>query len=110
MIPTELKDKLLMLLEKAWVSAELAEKVKEELSSEKEEELSTKTKEELPWEWVVEVKAVSIEAEPLSDENINEMSEDEVKEAFKQHLKWMKKDEKKETPKDKILNKMKEMY
>lgn len=73
MIPQELSDKLLMLLEKAWISPELSGKIKEELSKWKEVEV---TKVEIKSEW----------EDKLSPEMVDKMSPEEAKTAFKKHL------------------------
>ena len=80
MIPQELSDKLLMLLEKAWVSSELSGKIKEELSKWKEIEV---TKVEVKSEW----------EDKISPEMVDKMSPNEAKTAFKKHLEMCMKEE-----------------
>lgn len=80
MIPQELSDKLLMLLEKAWVSSELSGKIKEELSKWKEIEV---TKVEVKSEW----------EDKISPEMVDKMSPNEAKSAFKKHLEMCMKEE-----------------
>lgn len=77
MIPQEISDKLLMLLEKAWVSSELSGKIKEELSKWKE----------------VEVTKVEVKSEWISPEMVDKMSPEEAKSAFKKHLEMCMKEE-----------------
>lgn len=84
MIPQELSDKLLMLLEKAWVSSELSDKIKEELSKWKE----------------VEVTKVEVKSEWISPEMVDKMSPEEAKSAFKKHLEMCMK-EKEDSSEDK---------
>lgn len=77
MIPQEISDKLLMLLEKAWVSSELSDKIKEELSKWKE----------------IEVTKVEVKSEWVSPEMVDKMNPEEVKSAFKKHLEMCMKEE-----------------
>lgn len=77
MIPQEISDKLLMLLEKAWVSPELSGKIKEELSKWKE----------------IEVTKVEVKSEWVSPEMVDKMSPEEAKSAFKKHLEMCMKEE-----------------
>jgi len=77
MIPQELSDKLLMLLEKAWVSSELSDKIKEELSKWKE----------------IEVTKVEVKSESVSPEMVDKMSPEEAKSAFKKHLEMCMKED-----------------
>ena len=78
MIPQEISDKLLMLLEKAWVSSELSGKIKEELSKWKE----------------IEVTKVEVKSEDkISPEMVDKMSPEEAKTAFKKHLEMCMKKE-----------------
>ena len=78
MIPQELSDKLLMLLEKAWVSSELSGKIKEELSKWKEFEVTK-----------VEVKT----EDKMSPEMVDKMSPEEAKTVFKKHLEMCMKED-----------------
>lgn len=80
MIPQEVSDKLLMLLEKAWVSSELSGKIKEELAKWKEVEV---TKVEVKSEW----------EDKISPEMVDKMSPEEAKTAFKKHLEMCMKEE-----------------
>lgn len=98
MIPQELSDKLLMLLEKAWISPELSGKIKEELSKWKE----------------VEVTKVEVKSEDkISPEMVDKMTPEEAKTAFKKHLEMCMKEDSSEwedTPmmsnKKKLLDRM----
>ena len=94
MIPQELSDKLLMLLEKAWVSSELSGKIKEELSKWKEIEV---TKVEVKSEW----------EDKISPEMVDKMSPEEVKTAFKKHLEMCMKWKEDSSEWDMISNKKK---
>lgn len=89
----EMIDRLLTLLDKAWVSSELSWKVKDELQKEEETEIEVTKVEVKTWDW------------DITEEMIDKMSESEVKEAFKKHLekktKWMK---------GKMLDKLNEKY
>lgn len=80
MIPQEVSDKLLMLLEKAWVSSELSGKIKEELAKWKEVE-------------VTKVEVNSESEDKMSPEMVDKMSPEEAKTAFKKHLEMCMKEE-----------------
>lgn len=102
MIPQEVSDKLLMLLEKAWVSSELSGKIKEELAKWKEVEVTK-----------VEVKSES--EDKMSPDMVDKMSPEEAKTAFKKHLEMCMKEESSEwedmmSNKKKMLDRMNWWY
>ena len=102
MIPQEVSDKLLMLLEKAWVSSELSGKIKEELAKWKEVEVTK-----------VEVKSES--EDKISPEMVDKMSPEEAKTAFKKHLEMCMKEDSAEwedmmSNKKKMLDRMNWWY
>lgn len=96
MLPTELSDKLLSMLEKTWLSSEVLDKVKKELSW---------------WEIkVAEIEIKSDEEKPTEDkitvEMVEEMSPEEAKSAFKKHLEKCSKKMDMSEKKKSILDKM----
>lgn len=90
MFPQELSDKLLILLEKAWISPELSGKIKEELSKWKEVDVTK-----------VEVKSES--EDKISPEMVDKMSPEEAKSAFKKHLEMCMKEDDSSEDKRKML-------
>lgn len=77
-IPSEIKDKFLMLADKLGLPTELSDKIKEELSK---------------W-WNVSVTKVEVWTDSkITPEMVDKMSPEEAKQAFKKHLEMCMKDD-----------------
>lgn len=88
----DIKEKALEMLKKMWVSDELCSKVEQELETKKDPA-------------TVEVKAVKVETKPTNEEDIEKMSEMEVREMLKKMLLNKMEDKEDKNPLQKLMEK-----